>query len=152
MLDDLISRQLMQDILDRVSAMHPYRQIGNRESYSTYNEAWTDAINMVDAELNSLPSAQSEPEEFEWCHDCKEYDQEKHCCHRFTKVIRNTVEELKAYPIREDEAIKYLQETGWMGQHDKEMFDKGLNVQLADDSHSYDSLIPEQADMRGEDA
>ena len=34
-------------------------------------------------------------EEFEWCHDCKEYDQEKHCCHRWTKVIRNTVEELK---------------------------------------------------------
>lgn len=95
-------------------------------------------------------SAQPELEEFEWCHDCKEYDQEKHCCHRFTKVIRNTVEELKAYPIREDEAIKYLQETGWMDQHDKEMFDKGLNVQLADDSHSYDSLIPEQPERREE--
>ena len=26
--------------------------------------------------------------EFEWCTDCKEYDQEKHCCHRWTKVIR----------------------------------------------------------------
>lgn len=37
----------------------------------------------------------TEPEEFEWCHDCKEYDKEKHCCHRWTKVIRNTVEELK---------------------------------------------------------
>lgn len=34
-------------------------------------------------------------EEFEWCHDCKEYDQEAHCCHRWTKVIRNTVEELR---------------------------------------------------------
>lgn len=34
-------------------------------------------------------------EEFEWCHDCKEYDREKHCCPRWTKVIRNTVEELK---------------------------------------------------------
>lgn len=34
-------------------------------------------------------------EEFEWCHDCKEYDQEVHCCHRWTKVIRNTVEELR---------------------------------------------------------
>lgn len=34
-------------------------------------------------------------EEFEWCHDCKEYDQGAHCCHRWTKVIRNTVEELK---------------------------------------------------------
>lgn len=34
-------------------------------------------------------------EEFEWCHDCAEYDQVHHCCHRWTKVIRNTVEELK---------------------------------------------------------
>ena len=33
--------------------------------------------------------------EFEWCDTCKEYDQEKHCCHRWTKVIRNTVEEMK---------------------------------------------------------
>lgn len=40
------------------------------------------------------PSAQ--PEEFEWCHDCKEYDQTEHCCHRWTKVIRQTVEEIKA--------------------------------------------------------
>lgn len=43
-----------------------------------------------------LPSAQSE--EFEWCHDCKEYDQDKHYCPRWTKVIRKTVEELKAQP------------------------------------------------------
>lgn len=34
-------------------------------------------------------------ESFEWCTDCKEYDQEKHCCHRFTKVIRQAVEEMK---------------------------------------------------------
>lgn len=44
--------------------------------------------------IENLPFA--EIEEFEWCHDCKEYDQEAHCCHRWTKVIRNTVEELKA--------------------------------------------------------
>lgn len=37
----------------------------------------------------------SEQEEFEWCTDCKEYDPEKHCCHRFAKVIRRTVEEMK---------------------------------------------------------
>lgn len=42
---------------------------------------------------DELPSA--EEESFEWCDTCKEYDQEKHCCHRFTKVIRDTVEELK---------------------------------------------------------
>ena len=34
-------------------------------------------------------------ESFEWCDGCKEYDQEKHCCHRFTKVIRQAVAEMK---------------------------------------------------------
>lgn len=38
---------------------------------------------------------EQEPQSFEWCDTCKEYDQEKHCCHRWTKVIRNTVEEMK---------------------------------------------------------
>ena len=57
-MSDLISRQAVQEIVDRIGGMYPYRQIGNRDSYSQYNEAWTDAINRVDAELNSLPSAQ----------------------------------------------------------------------------------------------
>lgn len=36
-----------------------------------------------------------EPTSYQWCTDCKEYDQEKHCCHRWSKVIRDTVEEMK---------------------------------------------------------
>ena len=36
-----------------------------------------------------------EQAENEWCPDCAEYDKENHCCHRFTKVIRQTVEECK---------------------------------------------------------
>jgi hypothetical protein len=31
----------------------------------------------------------------EWCHDCSEYNQDKHCCPRFNRVIRNAVEEVK---------------------------------------------------------
>ena len=34
-------------------------------------------------------------ESFEWCDGCKEYDQEQHCCHRFSKVIRQAFEEMK---------------------------------------------------------
>lgn len=45
-----------------------------------------------------IPSA--ELETFEFCsggdNPCKEYDQDKHCCHRWTKVIRQTVEEMKS--------------------------------------------------------
>ena len=38
-----------------------------------------------------------EPVLNEWCTDCKEYDQEAHCCHRWTKVIRKTVAELEEH-------------------------------------------------------
>ena len=41
-----------------------------------------------------LESAQ--PELSEWCHDCKEYDKDRHCCPRFNRVIQQTVEEIKA--------------------------------------------------------
>lgn len=63
---DLIDRQAVQEMVDRIGDIHPYRQIGNRESYSQYNEAWTDAINRVDAELNSLPSARPEQRWIPW--------------------------------------------------------------------------------------
>ena len=38
---------------------------------------------------------EQESQTFKWCTDCREYDQEKHCCHRWSKVIRDTVEEMK---------------------------------------------------------
>lgn len=54
------------------------------------------AVSGVREMVKVMPSAEPEEEAFEWCHDCKEYDQEKHCCHRWTKVIRQTIEEMKA--------------------------------------------------------
>lgn len=47
-----------------------------------------------------------ESQTFKWCETCKEYDQEKHCCHRWSKVIRDTVEEMK----QEQEPIKPMVE------------------------------------------
>lgn len=80
---DLISRQALLRQIDIDSDGEP----------GYYGDTWKffDTIKM-------MPSAQPEPEdeEFEWCTDCKEYDQTAHCCHRFTKVIRQTVEEIKA--------------------------------------------------------
>ena len=45
--------------------------------------------------LNGLPSAEPQLNLDEWCTDCKEYDHEKHCCPRFNRVIRKTLEEVK---------------------------------------------------------
>ena len=43
--------------------------------------------------LKGLPEIEP-PEEFECCHGCKEYDQRRHCCHRWAKVIANKVADL----------------------------------------------------------
>ena len=59
-------------------------------------------INSAHDKIVNLPSVTpQEPQTFKWCTDCKEYDQEKHCCHRWSKVIRDTVEEMKQEPILE---------------------------------------------------
>lgn len=50
----------------------------------------------IDMAIEALQEVQKHEETFEWCHDCKEYDTDNHCCHRWHKVISNTVGELKA--------------------------------------------------------
>ena len=58
--------------------------------------------------------------------------------------LREIVQRLpSAQPeITDEQAIEHLQSTGWMQNHDREMYESGLREQLADDSGSYDSLIP----------
>jgi hypothetical protein len=59
-----------------------------------------EALNMA---IEALQEVQKHEETFEWCHDCKEYDKENHSCPRWSKVIRNTVEELKADTVSREE-------------------------------------------------
>ena len=87
-MDDLISREVAIDGLDAHYVEH--------RNLNDWQEGWNAALDWVKyTYLDDLPAAQPPLEEFEWCTDCKEYDHERHCCHRFTKVIRQTVEELK---------------------------------------------------------
>lgn len=51
---------------------------------------------------DAIKALEQEPQTFKWCTDCREYDQEKHCCHRWSKVIRDTVEEMKQEYIERD--------------------------------------------------
>jgi hypothetical protein len=45
--------------------------------------------------IKALPSVPAEQTHEEWCTDCKEYDKEQHCCHRYCKIIRQAVAEIK---------------------------------------------------------
>jgi hypothetical protein len=82
-MDKLISRQaaieLAKDLIIPSESFHQYNQ----------------GVNNYCAELVKLQPAQPSYNPDEWCHDCKEYDQERHCCPRWNRVIRKTVDELE---------------------------------------------------------
>ena len=61
------------------------------------NDSREEALLRRDRDIiRALPSVTpQEPQTFKWCTDCKEYDQDEHCCHRWSKAIRDTVEEMK---------------------------------------------------------
>lgn len=51
---------------------------------------------MAEGEIYDIeydPKRKTERKTDEWCTDCKEYDQEKHCCPRWNRVIRQTLSE-----------------------------------------------------------
>lgn len=66
--------------------------------YSEEYEEWTrqtttieDVLDSVCDDYTVLSSAHLSLDE--WCTDCKEYDNEKNCCPRFNKVIREALKE-----------------------------------------------------------
>lgn len=69
------------------------------EDITWQDPSYTDPLNIlteVRDKIRELPSVTpQEPQTFEWCDMCKEYDQDNHCCHRWSKVIRDTVEDMK---------------------------------------------------------
>lgn len=47
----------IQDIksrLDELEKIHPYKVAGNPDTYSSYNEGWSDAINAVESYVSSI--------------------------------------------------------------------------------------------------
>ena len=59
------------------------------------------------------------------------------------EAMEMAINALTAQPELTDvQAIEHLQESGWMQNHDKQMYEMGLREQLADDSDSYDALLP----------
>ena len=96
----------MREAISTLEAQEPSQNVTNGDFI--LRQAAIDAINTiiptkegllepadVFAELYGVPSAQPDYKLDEWCIDCKEYDHEKHCCPRFNRVIRKTVEEVK---------------------------------------------------------
>lgn len=82
---DLIERQAAIDALKKHEIELPIYAPRETDVF------WDDAIDCCVSEIEALPSAQ--PDLDEWCTDCKEYDKEKHHCPRFTRVIREALKD-----------------------------------------------------------
>lgn len=88
-MSDLISRQAaIEALMDEVPSYGLMDDEGNIESGCKDKD--------VIAMLEGLPSAQPEIKWDEWCTDCKEYDQERHSCPRFNRVIRTALDDARA--------------------------------------------------------
>lgn len=53
---ELKSKKDIDEMLERVAELHPYRVIGKVDN--VYNEAWNDAVWKIGVELEKLPSVQ----------------------------------------------------------------------------------------------
>ena len=54
---DTISRQAAIDAVDKIHQEHLYKQIGDKDTYTPYNEGWADACDHIDSVLRGWPSA-----------------------------------------------------------------------------------------------
>lgn len=107
-----------------------YEAEGMEKPYST------DLPVIIDWLVGKMPTEHPEQKAFEWCHDCAEYDQMAHCCHRWTKVVRQTVEELKQ---------KYRGEWIPLDKRLPEQDDRVLVYTVAHEYHVWDAM-PNRAD------
>ena len=92
---DYISRQAAIDALD-VGAEVLRRVLDEADVVGVERAKYEWGLGLIEsyiADVNDLPSAQSEPHYDEWCDDCKEYDKERHCCPRWNRVIRQTLKD-----------------------------------------------------------
>lgn len=87
-MDDLISRQALR------SDMYHEAMEKDSDEQRWDGGCWI-RYKMFERVIDRQPSAQPERHYDEWCTDCKEYDQEKHCCPRFNRVIRTTLQEVQ---------------------------------------------------------
>jgi hypothetical protein len=51
--DQVKSPDNLDVIIEKVSEMHPYKQLGDRDSYREYNEGWGDACDVLGENIKS---------------------------------------------------------------------------------------------------
>ena len=98
-----LEQELCEDCVSRADAIKTAIEAAD-DWDGGYNLTRADIIEKA---IESLPPVQPKYNTSEWCHDCSEYNQVKHCCPRFNNVIRKTVEEIKQPKVAHWKEIGY---------------------------------------------
>ena len=69
--EDCISRQAVIILIDEASEMHPYKVVGDSDTYSNYNQGWSDACDWLYANIEGVPSVKPQTVT-EFADKCKE--------------------------------------------------------------------------------
>ena len=79
------------------------------------------------SDIEQLPTYSAE-QSYSWCKGCKEYDTEKHCCHRYSSFIRESLQEnINAVLEEIEEELQTLADDEW---NQKVGVDKGLEFAI----------------------
>ena len=87
---DLISREDVLNIIDAEEweyIDYVTEEIGG--NVDTHIRCYTENIRDRLSDLSTYSADQS----YSWCDGCKEYDTEKHCCHRYSSFIRYSLQD-----------------------------------------------------------
>lgn len=60
---DCIRRQAVIILIDEASEMHPYKVVGDSDTYSNYNQGWSDACDWLYANIEGVPSVKPTSED-----------------------------------------------------------------------------------------
>ena len=124
--EDLISRQAVLDFTTEWC-----NRCGKRKEYDGVLCKCCDLADTIDfvEELPTIPQTDYESHEaFGWCKGCKEYDTEKHCCHRYSSFIRESLQENINAVLEDIKAeLQTLADDEW---NQKVMADKGLELAI----------------------
>ena len=99
-MSDTISRKKAIEELERA------KQNIRHNIERAIGRAICEVLDEIENGIKQLPSA--EEESFEWCDGCKEYDQEAHCCHRYSKMIRKAVDEMQIVRCKNCKYAEYI--------------------------------------------
>ena len=54
--EDVVSRKRVIILIDEASEIHPYKVVGDSNTYSNYNQGWSDACDWLYANIDGIPS------------------------------------------------------------------------------------------------